>query len=529
MSLAAFATPLALLALALPFLFGHTQPPITNFWPLLVSWLCGVVLLALGLARRQETPWGQAPGCRPPVPATLFAAGLALAALAAAVVGLLQYFWGDPGLPGVQPSTLGQAMGNLRQRNQQATLLSLGVWALLWSLAQRRGRPPRNAALPALPALSAPVAKTLYRGGAVMAVALLAVSSAATASRTGALQWVLVAALLCLWRASCGGRVLRLAAVAVAVYVLAAWGLPLLLLHWTGTTTDGLFVRFLDGNQACASRSVLWSNVLYLIAQKPWLGWGWGELDYAHYITLFPGPRFCVLLDNAHNLPLHLAVELGVPAALALCGGVAAWIWRERPWREADPARQLAWGVLALIGLHSLVEFPLWYGPFQLTALLAVALLWRWPLPHWTDSRAAKGAFGAALAVLALLGAYAAWDFYRVGQLYRPLAERPASLRQDTVRKVGNTPFFTDQVDFALLTTLALTRDNAGQAHAVATKLLHYSPEPRVIEPLIESAVMLGLDDEAAFHLRRYRAAYPVEYERWRAAGASQPVPRPEP
>ena len=48
-------------------------------------------------------------------------------------------------------------------------------------------------------------------------------------------------------------------------------------------------------------------------ASSPWLGWGWGELDYAHYATLYDGPRFCDILDNAHNLPLHLAVELGIP------------------------------------------------------------------------------------------------------------------------------------------------------------------------------------------------------------------------
>lgn len=53
----------------------------------------------------------------------------------------------------------------------------------------------------------------------------------------------------------------------------------------------------------------------------------------------------------------------------------------------------------------------------------------------------------------------------------------------------------------------------------MANKLLHFSPEPRVIEPLIESATMLGLDDEAAFHLKRYRAAYPADYERWREQG----------
>ena len=58
--------------------------------------------------------------------------------------------------------------------------------------------------------------------------------------------------------------------------------------------------------------------------------------------------------------------------ALALLLAGAVLVWRARPWREAQPARQLAWGVLALIGLHSLLEYPLWYSYF----LLPTAFAW---------------------------------------------------------------------------------------------------------------------------------------------------------
>lgn len=522
MPFATMATPLTLLALALPFLFCFTQAPINNFWPLLASWGCGAVLVLLALARcgsspgrYQEGETGVAPAL---VSSRMLAAGLLVAALISAGIGLLQYFLGDPGLPGVQPSTLGQAIGNLRQRNQQATLLSLGVWALLWTLVQRQGR------------LEQPCPAGPHQGGTAWPVwatrvlvacglALLAMSSAATASRTGAVQWLLLLGLTLCWRASWGRRALGWGMFGLVLYGVAAWVLPLWLLDATGFASDGLFARIVNEEPDCTSRRALWANVLHLIAQKPWAGWGWGELDYAHYITLFPGERFCALLDNAHNLPLHLAVELGVPVALIFCAVVVVWVLREKPWRETDPARQLAWGILAPLGLHSLLEFPLWYGPFQLVTVLAVALLWRWQLPGWARSLGARrGAAGIIVAALAT-GAYVGWDFYRVGQLYKPLADRPLSLRQDTVRKVGNTPFFTDQVDFALLTTIELSPSNAGQVFAVANKLLHFSPEPRVIEPLIESATMLGLDDEAAFHLKRYRAAYPADYERWREQG----------
>ena len=45
--------------------------------------------------------------------------------------------------------------------------------------------------------------------------------------------------------------------------------------------------------------------------------------------------------------------------------------------------------------------------------------------------------------------------------------------------------------------------------------LLHYSPEPRVIEKRIEAAVLLGRDADALEHLARYKAAFPAEHARW--------------
>ena len=44
----AVAAPLALLAVALPFLFAVTDPPVANFWPVVAAWVCGAVLLLVG-------------------------------------------------------------------------------------------------------------------------------------------------------------------------------------------------------------------------------------------------------------------------------------------------------------------------------------------------------------------------------------------------------------------------------------------------------------------------------------------------
>lgn len=58
--------------------------------------------------------------------------------------------------------------------------------------------------------------------------------------------------------------------------------------------------------------------------------------------------------------------------------------------------------------------------------------------------------------------------------------------------------------------------------HSVAQALLHFSPEPRVIEKVIASAQALGRDDEVALHVRRYRIAYPADHARWLASDAGR-------
>jgi O-antigen ligase len=347
----AVAAPLALLAVALPFLFAVTDPPVANFWPVVAAWVCGAVLLLVGAgaALARHSRWW----------AGVLAGGLGMAALVASVIGLIQYVAGDLGLgPWIHASVPGQAVGNLRQRNQQGTLLSLGAWALLWwslhgqRLAGRHawaqgGEAEGDRAVTqgqgvAWPASAASVAGALPVFAA-LALMWIAVGAAATASRTVVVQWLLILALLVLWRGPHRAGALRLGIAGFGVFLAAAWLLPEALWTFQGVRADALFHRFADASNSCTSRRVLWSNVLTLIGQRPWLGWGWGELDYAHYVTLFPGERFCVLLDNAHNLPLHLAVELGVPAALALCGAALAACWSARPWRERSSSPGACW------------------------------------------------------------------------------------------------------------------------------------------------------------------------------------------
>jgi hypothetical protein len=320
------------------------------------------------------------------------------------------------------------------------------------------------------------------------------------------------------WRARDRRLRLGLCAGALLSYALAATFLPMLLDLWTGVEADTVWRR-IARNDGCSSRLVLWSNVLHLIGLKPWSGWGWGELDYAHYLTLYPGARFCDILDNAHNLPLHLAVELGVPVAVLACAAFLIWLLRARPWRETESRRQMAWSVLAVILLHSMFEYPLWYGPFQLAFALSLLLLLR-----ARERPAAGGPRGparvqtvlAAASVAAI--AYAAWDYHRVSQIYLPAEARAAAYRDLTLERIRGSRLFRDQARFAELTVTPLTIENAQWTYDTALATLHFSPEPRVIEKVIESAALLGRHEEAVEHLTRFRAAFPQASAAWSRA-----------
>lgn len=436
-----------------------------------------------------------------------------VAALASVVIALLQYFNLEaPFFPWVNVASPGTAFGNLRQPNQLATLLVIGLLSLRWWRQQRR----------------------LSARWALGMAGLLAAGLAASASRIGLVELLVLGAAAVWWagfgaagRSKAAGWTLAV----LAAYVVAVLLLPQMLQAGEGVAGRDMLDRLQNAESTCGSRLILWSNVLDLIRQKPWTGWGWGDLAYAHYITLYDGPRFCHILDNAHNLPLHLAVELGVPVALAVCGLILYLVWRGRSWAETDPTRQLAWGVLLAIGLHSLVEYPLWYGPFQIAVGLCVWMLWSTrpqrtsASSYATDSNFELNAasvrwqrlrWGVAAVMLAAV-AYVGWDYHRISQIYLPYEERSPWYRDDAMGHAKQSWLFAGAVRFAEVTTRPATRENAEWMLPEALRALHFSPEARVITKVIESATLLGRDDVALAHLARFKAAFPAQYREWAA------------
>ena len=354
-----------------------------------------------------------------------FCAGWAIAALPNAVIAVLQTF-APQACDGVWVacSTLaGRAVGNLRQPNHLSTLLLWGAIAGVALLDS--GRLPRRAAWPAL--------------------ALIVFALVLTASRTAVLGVLLLAAWGLVDRQLQRGT--RAALLAAPLLYAAGW----LAMAARSRLSEQAFggVQRLAEADLSASRFAIWADALHLIRQHPWAGVGVGEFNFAWSLSILPN-RPVAFFDHAHNLFLHWAVEMGLPMT-ALLGGLLAWaLWRiaragAAPGGAAPtlPARTCL-VMLLLVGLHSQLEYPLWYAYFLLpTAWLLgygcarAATAGRPAAPASGTTRAAASAqpsprsprlalAGLALAVAAVA---AVADYARVAAVFdehsaAPLAER---------------------------------------------------------------------------------------------------------
>lgn len=428
--------------------------------------------------------------------ATIWMLGLLGAAVGNAVEGLLQYF----GLAGgfwpwvVDPLQRGLAYGAMRQPNLLATLLCSGVVAAVY-LSERR---------------------KLTASMGWLLIGVLQACLVATGSRIGVVEVVSLGLMALVWRRQASPLMLRM-----------LWGQALLFILWSAVLPWLAHLHGFEALRSTASRFggsgsdgrwAMWSNTLELIAQRPWTGWGWRELGYANYVGGYT-VRAEGLVDHAHNLPLQLAVELGIPVAVLFCTFVAWSLWRAAPWRSRLPEQQVAWLVLLVIGLHSLVELPLWSGGFVFLAGFALGQLL--PPAGFQLSQAGSVlrltfyAIGGIL-VLTSLGAWT--QYSRVSRVYEVSSRLHPEESRKAIQQASSAWMLEGHLSFAALRETTVTSENAAQVLGVTERLLHFSAEPRVIEALLASLALLGDTERYRQQVQLYCRVFPKNFDRWRGS-----------
>ena len=409
--------------------------------------------------------------------------GLLAAGLLSLLVSLVQVFmptWAD-GQVIARSGIPGRAVGNMRQPNHLASLLMWSCVAAAY-LADR-GRFKAVGSSWVLPVILC---------GLVLGVVL-------SASRTGVLGVLILAAWGALDRKL--QRRSRWALLATPLMLALCWWLLSLWASSGGGHALGAESRLAEGAGSPARMAIL-SNAWELLKRNPLTGVGWGEFNLAWSMTPFP-QRPIAFFDHTHNLPMQLAVELGLPISLTVLGLLSWALWRA--WRasvqtqgEQSVMRRCAFMLVLMIGLHSLLEYPLWYAYFLLPTAFAFGLaLGR---PESSKQRQAEPAIPflkAAGGLLVAASLFAVWDYLRLVDIYAPSAHAAPLTERITIGQ--RSPLFAPQADYAAATSLG-----AGpEALQAAKQTAHHLIDARLMKAWALSLHAAGDDDRARYVVQR--------------------------
>lgn len=478
---------IACLALQIAFAAGkHSNP--AQIALLCLIWSLGLMLAATAL--RQEI------GIE--AMARLVAGALLVGALLAAWAAVLQISGTGSGLGVIMPHRGAQLIGNVGQPNHLADQLWLGIAAAIYLRATRQ----------------------LTAAFALAAIGLLTAIAVLTGSRSIWLYAALLIALAIVFRrgeAVADRSLVLWCASALALQLLAQLLLPWLLSDGSGLVTAG--ERLYTDVGTSSIRLGLWTMALHIWTEHPLFGAGWGSFPAETYAfigalpaNLPAGVQFRPG-ENAHNVVLAMLSELGLVAGVAVVACPLAWLLRivRRP---VSREQALCLALLAVISLHSQLEYPLWYLNFLAVAALASTLAdpVQWPAsprrlaPPVTAFLLVAGA--AALLILRhdyhRLESALAWPQTPAGEAPHDLAE----IKRELVELRGRS-LFSGYVDMALAGTMTLDRDGLRDKVTVAELAKRFSPTERVV---FKHAALLALDGQADAARRAWLqalAAYP--------------------
>jgi len=414
-----------------------------------------------------------------------------------ALVGLIQHYQISTPLDFLVARKVAAAVyGNLAQPNHYAAQIGLALASATYLFGRRQ------------------------LGGFVAAgcIAALMLVSALAGSRS---PWLYLAAFTILallvgrFRRDDESRRLAFVGVWLLPGFLVAQGVAMLIVPAEGVQVTSA-QRVFEVASGIDARIELWGDAWRMFIGAPILGSGWGQFPWHHFVSqastgagAAPG-----VFNHAHNLALHLLAVTGIIGFLIIIGAAVAWLVDLR-----RPAIDASWwwllALLAVIGIHSLLEFPLWYAYFLGPAALLTGLGAQRSLSvrYQGTLRLIIGLclLIGSLNLFGVLGPYR--DFERL--FFTPERTAPAladdRLLQLAIAVLHREPLLTPYVELAIAYGVPVSQERLPEKLELTGRTMRFAPVSVVV---YRHALLLALagDGAAALEqLRRSIEVYPAE------------------
>lgn len=215
-----------------------------------------------------------------------------------------------------------------------------------------------------------------------------------------------------------------------------------------------------------------------LFTQYPVIGAGWGEYAWHNFNVTNQYPGQTGLTGNAHNIVFQLMAETGFVGAVSLLLFIGWWLFRQRI-GVLTTERWWVLALLAVLGIHSLLEYPLWYAYFLVIAALVLGL---------GEQALFRKRLQLTPVLFAALLVFGAWSMGNLLQHYRQLEQTMMAFKTqqfeehqingilDDLNNIRKTSPLTPFVDNVIIRILPNHPSLLADKLAINQKVVHFWP-----------------------------------------------------
>lgn len=491
-------------------LYGLIRPEMDGLSFSLVLLLIFVLLLYLPRYAEMDLP----------ALVTALASGLLAIALLQCVLGWIQLLGLAPKMHGLvlfdKDNSIMSVFGNIGQRNLYADFLMWGVLAACYLFAVEK----LNKILLAMVLLIFALMVTWSSSRLPLAYGLgLALSG-----------WFWL-------RKSAENVVVRRMVAALAGFVLVSVLVQIFshsliqALHYIGLNVEAQSgSERLMGAGFGARRRIEWTKAWDIFLAHPWFGVGFGGFPaISTRMEVYAGlPKMpeSWLFTHSHNIVFQLLAETGLLGTITAAIGILVPASRFLKSRAQTVENLFLFGVMVVILIHSLFEYPLWYVPYLLMFCVACALApgKTYPLPIRSRMLAAVSA-----ATITICACYIAFGLVVFSTLIRysvPASSPQArTLALQELSSVANYPLWSWDVDMALANYIEPSKAQLAIKLQLFERLASYRPQPGVLLKLSVLQALNQQPKQAEATMRIAIANYPDYVARFVLMLAAHPEP----
>lgn len=310
-----------------------------------VAWINAAYLLGFLLAILVGAAWEQ--GTTGQCADYLFLA-TGIASIVSVGLQLHQFFDLEAVGPWILASSGTRHYANMAQPNQLASLLLLGLLGTAWGFYR----------------------KQLSSFTAILIASFLLSGIALTESRTGWLNVAFLLIVTVIWRRLVPSK----SYVWVVVGLSAFFCTIVLMLPFTSDLLRSSGISIQYRSAVGDPRWTAWGMFLRAAMHQPLFGFGWGQLAHAQFLMLDERIALGGSYLQAHNLVIDLILWNGVPIGLGIAVLLAWWYWSVARCLK-NFSQLLLMSFLLVLGIHSMLEYPLQYAYFLFPAGLVMGCL----------------------------------------------------------------------------------------------------------------------------------------------------------